>query len=93
MSGKVHARGIVPNNGVVEATSQYYNRSNPAIVIGRTLVNPQKLLVPVRVINPSTANLVLYRGTNIGLVQEVSEPLASDEDETASTASLGGVSG
>ena len=89
LSGKVHARGIIPKYGVVEATSQYYNRSKPSIVIGRTLVNPQKLLVPVRVINPSTADLVLYRGTNIGLIQEASEALTSDDAGTALPGPLG----
>ena len=49
LSGKVHVRGIMPNSGIVEATSQYYKRSKP--VSGRTFV---------RVTGPCSARAALW---------------------------------
>ena len=72
LDGKVKLRGNLPNSAIIEATTQYKNRAS-GVVIGRTLVNPQNITVPLRVINPTTSDLFLYRGTNVALVHPACE--------------------
>ncbi len=78
LSGKVHVRGKLPNHGVIEATPQYCKYSS-GVLIGRTLVNPKQIIVPLRVINPTTSDIILYRGTNVAMVQQASEVTSSKD--------------
>ena len=82
LPGKVHVRGKLPDSGVVEATSRYQKHS-PGICVGRTLVNPQKVIVPLRVINPTATDLVLYKGTNVAVVQQVGEVTSAFAEDTS----------
>ena len=82
LPGKVHVRGRLPSNGLIEATPKY-QKCSTGIVVGRTLVNPQKVTVPLRVINPTPSDLILYRGTNVAVVQQASEVTSAIAEGTS----------
>ena len=75
--GKIQRRDAAPEVGIVEATKSFIDRDN-SIMLGKTLVDSSKQTVPLRVANLSSEPTVLYKGTNIAMLQPID---ICEEDE------------
>ncbi|KAJ8033437.1 hypothetical protein HOLleu_23675 [Holothuria leucospilota] len=59
------------NQGLVEPAEKFVSRHG--LLVGKLLVNPENLVVPLRVFNPSFEPIRVYKGTVAGVLEEVAE--------------------
>ena len=69
--GSVRARGESPPCGIIEPTSKFAEKHQ--ILVAKTLVDPRNAYVPLRVMNITSEDKILYKGTHMGIMQPVLE--------------------
>ena len=71
--------------GFVEPNSTFSQKTG--LLVGRVLANASKLQTPVRLLNPSTSEIKLYKGMHIGSFIPTQVPQTSRREEVVATVS------
>ena len=67
VEGRINKRGTSTSHGVVEPLKSFHSKTN--LMIGRLLVDSSKPTVPIRVMNASNEDQILYKDTGMAIVQ------------------------
>ena len=71
--------------GFVEPNNTFSQKTG--LLVGRVLANASKLQTPVRLLNPSTSEIKLYKGMHIGSFIPTQDPKTSRQVEVVATVS------
>jgi transposase InsO family protein/predicted aspartyl protease len=82
LPGRVVNQGVsIQAVGIIEPVSSFAGKHG--LALGRSLVDPSRVSVPLRVLNPTGEDVILYRNTTAGImypVQEIGPEAMSDDD-------------